>query len=150
MPRLPSNNNQSLCLRFQVITSIIIMINIYHISIQFKARINKYIHGLIWDIITRPYPNFNGSVTKPLLELWYGWVITSQCLTRMELHINALPQMLVCKRGPMEKKSKLCRYIHSHGCKTRGQMFYINLFPRFSTSLESPHVCVCEHDWKVR
>ena len=30
-----------------------------------------------WDVITHPWPNFNGGLSKPLLKLEYEWVIIS-------------------------------------------------------------------------
>ena len=42
-------------------------------------------------MIIRPYPNFNnGGLTKPLLKLGYGWVITPHCFTLMYVFIRAL------------------------------------------------------------
>ena len=32
-------------------------------------------NGFLWDVITYPCPNFNGSVTKLPLNLGYGWLI---------------------------------------------------------------------------
>ena len=44
----------------------------------------------MWDVITHPYFNFNGSSDKPLLCLGHGWVITSQKFLWMKLLIHEL------------------------------------------------------------
>ena len=40
------------------------------------------------DVITHPYPNFNGGLPKPPLKLVYECVITSHIRQRMWLHYN--------------------------------------------------------------
>ena len=37
--------------------------------------ISNHIHIKLWDVITQPCPNYNGCLTKPIVELVLGWVI---------------------------------------------------------------------------
>ena len=46
-------------------------------NIGINSRIGNYMYPKQWDVITNPYPNFNGGLVKPTLKLVYGWVITS-------------------------------------------------------------------------
>ena len=47
------------------------------LSCIFSSWISNHIHIKLWDVITHPCPNFNGSLFKPPLELGHGWIITS-------------------------------------------------------------------------
>ena len=38
--------------------------------------VSNYTHVKQPDAITHPCPDFQGSLVKPLLKLWHGWVIT--------------------------------------------------------------------------
>ena len=38
---------------------------------------SNHIYSFIWNVITHPCPNFNGSLTKSPLKLRHVWVITS-------------------------------------------------------------------------
>ena len=57
---------------------------------RIKAWISNYIPSFVWDVITHPCPNFNGSLAKLPLKLGHGWVITSHTFIWMSLHIHAL------------------------------------------------------------
>ena len=48
--------------------------------ILLNTNMDKKSHPLfcMWDVITHPYHNFVGGITKPLLKLWHGWVIVSK------------------------------------------------------------------------
>ena len=39
----------------------------------------------MWDVITHPCINFNGSLAKPPLKLGHGWVITTHVLYTDEI-----------------------------------------------------------------
>ena len=44
---------------------------------KMREWISNYNNVFVWDVITPPCPNFNGSLAKLPLKLWHGWVITS-------------------------------------------------------------------------
>ena len=50
---------------------------------------SNHIYSFIWNVITHPCPNFNGSLTKSPLKLRHVWVITSHFLRRC--HYLSIP-----------------------------------------------------------
>ena len=66
----------------------------YH-SVHFYQRrltkimtwISDYTHGYLCAVIIHSWPNYKAGLTKPPVKLRHGWVITSRCLTSMQLLI---------------------------------------------------------------
>ena len=53
------------------------------------------LHWYLWDVPTRPCPNYKGGLTKPPLKLGHEWVVVSQCFTLMGWLIHALISRMV-------------------------------------------------------
>ena len=49
------------------------------------AWVWNYMRGFLWFVISHPWPNINGDLTKAPLNLWHGWVSTSAVFMWMYL-----------------------------------------------------------------
>ena len=49
-----------------------------HSRFEIRVWMNSYIHCFLWDIITHPYPNFNGCSTKQYC-LFHPWLPLCHC-----------------------------------------------------------------------
>ena len=119
------------------------------------------IHTFLWDVITHPCPNFNGSLVKLPLKLGHGWVITSHIKLWMLLCIHVLISVKPVK-GPLVLKLKvlnsLCHSelqpVHSwHQRAWRASPWWINLREVRGQWLQQYHtVCPMKFDdvmtWK--
>ena len=98
-----------------------------------RLWISHQINWFVWDIITHPWLNFNGGLSKPPLKLRHGWIIISHCFTWMKLatHPDACHLISVCKAVMM---IQLCLF---QGSVSQRLMNGLNMV------MTCP--CVCSH-----
>ena len=63
-------------------------------NIYINTAQNKQSHIIIWDVITHPFPKFNGGLTKLTLKLGHGWVIGFDDYTDL-LWLNDIKQLVL-------------------------------------------------------
>ena len=80
-----------------------------------RSWVNNYIDVKEWDVITHPYPNFNGCLVKPPLKSGHEWLVISNALqwrhTELDGVANHQPHDRLFNRlfgHRLKKTSKLC------------------------------------------
>ena len=66
-----------------------IMPSLLNSTIWYKARLRKYIHTVLCEVITHPYPKFNCGLVELPLKLRHGWIIKSH--KKLDAVINPCP-----------------------------------------------------------
>ena len=84
-----------------------------------------HIYNYLWDIISYPCPNFNSSLTRPLLALWRGGMITAHKYMKCTFLDLNWCFMLFTTRSTSADEGKLLQNLVLNSIWTRGLSAYI-------------------------